>query len=95
MKRVMFGLAAFAIIAVCSATASAQTVVVPSYPSPTVPVAPVVGGTIVTTGVAVTGVIAPPAIVVRPPLPVIGLGYPYYYGYGRPYYYPHYYHRRW
>ena len=93
MKRILFGLATVALLAVCAGTASAQTVVYPPVvPAYAPPVA--VGGTIVTSpGVAVTGVIAPPAIVVSPVLPVIRIGGPYFYG--RPYYYPRYYHGRW
>ncbi|HEV3385835.1 MAG TPA: hypothetical protein VG097_13545 [Gemmata sp.] len=90
MKRLMFGFAALTVFAVCSGTASAQVVVSPAYPQQVVPVTSpvVVGSTIVTPGV----VVAPPTVVVSPPFPVIRLGYPYY---GRSYYYPHYYHRRW
>jgi hypothetical protein len=98
MKRVLFGVATLAAFAVCSGTVSAQAVV-PAYPGTVVPAysPPVaVSGTVVTPGVAVSGVISPP-IVVAPVLPPIRVGFPYYgygYGYGRPYYYPHYY-RRW
>jgi hypothetical protein len=89
MKRVLFGMAALTAIAVCSGTASAQAVVLPTYQQPVVSPA-VVGGTIVTPGVAVA-----PTVVVSPPLPIVRVGYPYYW-YGRPYYYPyHHYHHRW
>ena len=91
MKRVLFGMAALTAIALCSGTASAQAVVLPTYQQPVVPAAypAVVGGTVMTPGVAVA-----PTVVVSPPLPIVRVGYPYYW-YGRPYYYPHYYHRRW
>jgi hypothetical protein len=87
MKRVLFGLAAIAVLAVCSGTVSAQTPVVPYYPQPVVPATPpvVVGGTIIT-----PAVVAPPTVVVGPP--VIRVGYPYY---GRYYYYPRYHRRFW
>jgi hypothetical protein len=92
MTRVLFAMATVALFAAGIGTASAQTVVVPVSPQPVAPTyaQPVVGGTIVTSpGVVVTGVIAPPTIVVSPALPIVRVGYPYYYG--RPYYgYPHY-----
>lgn len=98
MKPVLFGLATVAMLAVVSGTASAQVVVSPATPPatvvPTYQAPLTVGGTIVTTpSVVVPPLVAPP-VVVSPVLPVVRFGYPYYYGYGRPYYYPHYY-RRW
>jgi hypothetical protein len=98
MYRIVLGMAAVATMAAGAESASAQVPAIQTFPQTAAPqyqpVTPVVGGTIVSPGVAVTGYIAPPTVVVPAVTPVIGIGWPY--SYYRPYpYYPHHYHRHW
>jgi uncharacterized lipoprotein YmbA len=92
MKRVLFAVAAVAIVGLASGTASAQY---PGYPVSPAPITPAYSPTVVTPAVTVTEVVAPPVVVYQPAVPIIRVGYPWYYGrpyYGH-YYYPHYYRR--